>query len=340
MSLLTLEQRQKLLKRHRFERNGRVKDRIKAVLHRDDGKSYAEIAEILFLSDEGVRQQIEDFIHDEKLAPANGGSEPQLDEKQTTELLEHLDTTTYLHVKQIVAHVKMTFHIDYSESGMTQWLKRNGFSYHKPAGVPAKADHDAQAAFIAYYEALKRGLKDGEKLFFMDGVHPTHQTRLVCGWIRKGVRKELPTTSGQKRMNIIGALDLEDMNLITQEYATIDGEAIVNYLKYLEAHLPTATAINVVLDCARYHTCPEVAAYVVSSSRLRLHFLPAYSPNLNVIERCWKIMHEHVTANHYYPSFNQFADAINDFLKNIFPRKARDWIDRLTDNFTPVHANS
>jgi len=340
MSLLTAEQRTTLLRGHRHERDSRVADRMKAVLLRDDGWSYEEIGRALFLTGEGVRQQVEDFIREQKLAPANGGSEPQLDEKQTTQLLEHLDATTYLYVKQIAAYVKQTFSVVYSESGMTQWLKRNGFSYHKPAGVPAKADHNAQVAFIAWYEQFKLSLKDGEKLFFMDGVHPTHQTRLVCGWIRKGVRRELPTTSGQKRMNIIGALDLEDMNLITQEYATIDGEAVVNYLKYLEAHLPTATAINVVLDCARYHTCPEVAAYVASSSRLRLHFLPTYSPNLNVIERCWKIMHEHTTANHYYPTFNQFADAINHFLKKTFPHKARDWIDRLTDNFTPVHANS
>ena len=51
----------------------------------------------------------------------------------------------------------------------------------------------------------------------MDSVHPTHQTRMAYGWIRKGLRKELPTTSGQKRMNIIGALNLESMQLMHKE---------------------------------------------------------------------------------------------------------------------------
>ena len=67
----------------------------------------------------------------------------------------------------------------------------------------------------------------------MDGSHPTHQTRLAYGWIEKGVRKELPTTSGQKRINLMGALDLENMNLITQEYQTIDAQSIVYFLEKL-----------------------------------------------------------------------------------------------------------
>ena len=46
------------------------------MLLRDDGMSYGEIARVLFLSDEGVRQQIEDYLRQNgKLQPENGGSE-------------------------------------------------------------------------------------------------------------------------------------------------------------------------------------------------------------------------------------------------------------------------
>jgi len=50
------------------------------------------------------------------------------------------------------------------------------------------------------------------------------------------------------------------------------------------------------------------------------------------------IMHENVTNNRYYPTFKVFANATLTFLNEIFPPKARLWIDRLTDNFTPVYA--
>jgi len=334
-TLLEPAQRQSLLVQHRGERDGRVKDRIKAVLLRDDGWSYERIAQVLFLSDEAIRKHIDDFVRENKLKPENGGSEARLDQAQTTKLLAHLDEQIYVDVKDICDYVWAQFGVTYSRSGMTQWLGRNGFSYHKPAPVPAKADKARQEAFIAFYENLKKTLPDNEKIVFMDGVHPTHQTRMAYGWIRKGTRKELPTTPGQRRMNILGALDLEEMRLMHQEYDTIDGQAIIAFLKNLEVHMPSASAINIVLDAARYHTCPEVMEYV-KTSRIRLHHLPPYSPNLNAIERCWKLMHEHVTDNRYHKTFKQFTEAVLTFLNVTFPQNAHLWVDRLSDNFSPL----
>lgn len=335
--LLSDEQRQELLYRHRGERDRRVADRIKAVLLRDDGWSHERIAQALFLSDEAIRKHLRDYERNAKLTTDNGGSEAKLDSEQTAKFLAHLDATIYVDVKDICDYVWATFGEIYSRSGMTQWLRRNDYSYHKPAVAPAKADAARQAAFIAQYEELKKNLGEGEEILFMDSVHPTHQMRPTCGWIRKGQRKELPTNAGQKRMNIIGALGLEDMSMFSQEFETVDHEAIILFLKNLQMRKPTATAIHVVLDSARYHTCPEVMEYV-KTSRIKLHHLPPYSPNLNVIERCWKIMHEHVTNNRYYPTFKAFADAVLTFLTKTFPEKARLWIDRLSDNFTPIHS--
>jgi hypothetical protein len=42
-TILTAGERQQLLVRHKVERDGRIKDRIKAVLLRDDGLSYGEL---------------------------------------------------------------------------------------------------------------------------------------------------------------------------------------------------------------------------------------------------------------------------------------------------------
>jgi hypothetical protein len=38
----------------------------------------------------------------------------------------------------------------------------------------------------------------------MDGVHPTHAVRFTRGWIKKGVRREIPTNGSRKRLNIVG----------------------------------------------------------------------------------------------------------------------------------------
>jgi transposase len=239
--------------------------------------------------------------------------------------------------------VGATFGVTYSISGMTKWLKQHGFSYHKPVGVPAKADGEAQAVWIAWYENFKNSLQANEKILFLDGVHPTHAVRFACGWIKKGLRKEIPTNGSQKRLNILGALDLEAMAIHTRDFDTIDAAAIIVFLTYLLACLPHHV-LHIVLDRARYHTCAAVLEWVAKTPRIQLHHLPAYSPNLNAIEPAWKIMHEHTVNNVYSPTFKIFTETICRFFGEVFPKNAPLWVDRLTDNFrprySPLHANS
>ncbi len=331
---LTPTERAELLRRHRQERDGRVKDRIKVVLLRDDGWSYASIAEALFLSEEGVRQQLKDYLESngKKLRPENGGSKSSLDEAQTQELIKHLEEHLYIKVSDICNYVHKNYLIRYSVSGMTDWLERNNFTFHKPCGVPAKADSAAQERFVEEYEQLKANLVDEDHIVFMDGVHPTHAVRFTKGWIKKGERKEIPTNGSQKRLNILGALNLSEMTLHTREYDTINGQNVILFLTYLLTVMPLGF-VHVILDQGRYHTCKAVKEWLALNPRIFLHYLPPYSPNLNSIEPCWKIMHEHTTNNIYHPTFNDFTEKIEEFLKVTFPKKARYWTDRLTDNF-------
>jgi hypothetical protein len=77
---------------------------------------------------------------------------------------------------------------------MTHWLKRHFFSYKKPALVPGKANEEQQKLWITEYEKLKQGLADDETICFMDGVHPTHNTQLAYGWIKKGKERVMYNT--------------------------------------------------------------------------------------------------------------------------------------------------
>jgi hypothetical protein len=54
-----------------------------------------------------------------------------------------------------------------------------------------------------------KGLAADEMVVFSDAVHPEHQSRPAHGWFPKGQKTALKATSGRKRLNIQGALDLE-----------------------------------------------------------------------------------------------------------------------------------
>lgn len=305
---------------------------MKAVLLRDDDWSLRAIAEALFLTEEGVRQHLLDYAASGKLKPGNGGSDGFLSESQSAELVAHMELHLYVKASEIVAYVHENYGIRYSVRGMTDWLKRHDFTFHQPCGVPAKADPQAQKAFVAHYETLKASLGDEDQIVFLDGVHPSHKVRFVRGWIRKGQRKEIPTNASQKRLNILGALNLETMTLHRQEFDTLNAGAAIAFLGYLLSVMPQGK-LHVILDRGKYQHCHAVWDFAAQNPRLKLHYLPPYSPNINAIEPAWKIMHEHTTHNTYHPNFKAFTEKIRNFFDHTFPQKSQGWIDRLTDNF-------
>jgi len=328
---LSADTRSYLIAKHRKERNKKVCDRIKAVLAYDDGYSYSEIAKLLLLDDETVRRHIKDYFKKNKLSPSNGGSQSHLDKSQSEKLIAHLEEKTYLYVKEICAYVTKMFGIKYTVSGMTKWLHHNNFSYKKPHGVPAKADIEKQARFITKYNELKSSAKSDEVILFGDSTHPQHQTRLACGWIRKGVRKAEKMTACQKRLNLIGAIELATHRVEYQQVDWVNTDSLKAFTKQLEEAYPTASTIHLILDNAGYHKSKEFLAFV-ATTKIKIHYLPPYSPNLNPIERLWKIMHEQVTYNRYYEKFSNFTENILGFFKDI-DKYSEIIQSRISDNF-------
>ena len=309
-------ERIRLLEQHKKERDKRVCDRIKAVLLYDKGWTYERIAEALFISHEAIRQHVLDYEANRKLSSQNGGSSSKLNVFQKRMLIEHLRDRTYMKAKDIAAFVLEEFGIAYTASGITQWLKENGFSYKKPAVVPGKANQEAQEKWIQEYNEMKGNLPEDEVICFMDGVHPTHNTKPSYGWIETGIRKEIPTNTGRQRLNLSAAIDIESKQVICHEDETLDAESTIRFLQKIEVTYPEKEKIHIFCDNARYYPNKKVQAFL-EESKISMHFLPPYSPNLNPIERLWKLMNEEVINNKYYEKFSEFKENILCFLKSL-----------------------
>jgi transposase len=327
---------------HRHERDGRIRDRIKAVLLFDKGWSIASIAEALLLSDDAIREHINEYREFKKLKPENGGSAQKLSIEKSDELAAHLRSHTYLYVKDIIAYVQSNWAVTYSVPGMRNWLQRHGFSYKKPALVPGKADGQQQREWMAQYEKLKQDLPADETICFMDGVHPTHNVQPAYGWIQKGVRKEVPANSGRSRINLSGVLDVISHKVLIQEDKMLNAEATISFFRKIEAAYPGKKKVHIFCDNAGYYRNKAVTEYL-QTSKIKLHFLPPYSPNLNPIERLWKWMKERVLYNTYYREFEDFKLAVFGFFATIATLPVdsvmgQDFRSRVRDKFRPVGA--
>lgn len=316
-------------------REASERNRFCVILGHDDGLTIGELAKALRLSPATVCNYLKDYESEQKTKhDLKGGTESKLTEDQSQSLLSHLTETTYLKAKQICAYVKKNYDVTYSRSGMTAWLQEHGFTYKRPKKVPGKLDPQKQEAFIREYETLKANLKPGEEIYFVDAVHPEHQSQAVCGWIKKGVQKTLQSTGKQLRLHLTGALCLTGMKIVSQEYETVDADAMIDFFKNL-GNTSNASTIYVILDNAKSNKNKKLEEFL-KDSRIKLRYLPPYSPNLNPIERLWKIMREKKLYNRYYESSKEFFQAVRSFFSDDIPKTAHTWGLRINDKFQTI----
>ena len=165
------------------------------------------------------------LLNNESLDFNYKGSKGRLSEEQSSQLIKHLEANLYTKVLEIVIYVQSAFNVSYTISGMTDWLRKHNFSYKSPKGSPSKANIEKQKEFVEIYNQLKEfSTQNDEPVLFIDVFHPSMQTKVSHGWVRKGQEKEVPTTDSRTRINILGAINLSDMSVISEDYdKTING---------------------------------------------------------------------------------------------------------------------
>lgn len=323
----------------RITKNVDEKTRLCAILAYDEGHDVSDIANILKISESSTYNYINDYLNKNKIShDPKGGAFCKLTPMEEIELIKHLSITTYLTANSIRAYVLNEYGVKYTVAGITKWLERNEFVYKKPKHVPSKLDEQKQQDFIDYYNELKQNTDDENSIImFMDAVHPEYQSQAVYGWIPKGETKTLPTTNTQFRLHLNGAIDLNTMSIFTREYDTIDAQSIISFFKDLESENPFKT-IHIICDNGRSNKNKDIQQYL-ETSRIKIHYLPPYSPNLNAIERLWKIMREQVTYNKYYPRFTEFKDKIHEFFDTTVHEIEHVLKTRINDKFEVVRHN-
>lgn len=337
MKKLTWHQKFRLRRRFKASREPSERDRIRVVLGFDRGTTIEDLAKILMLSEGTVRKYVADYREKKKTLNApRGGSDGKLTIEEAEILDKYLSENTYCKVKDICSYVEKVFHKKFSRSGMTAWLKQHNFVFKRPKPIPGKLNIEQQEQFIKEYEDLKKNLKPDEVILFGDAMHPQYQSKPVCGWMKKGEEKTLQTTGKQVRMHVAGALSLDPLEVIIEEYKSVDGDAMIDLCKKIEECVQAPT-IYLILDNARAGKNKKLDEYL-KSSRIKIKYLPPYSPNLNSIERVWKIVKEETMDNRYYESAALFFKTVRGFFADL-PDNIAKWSARINDNFQRIELN-
>lgn len=340
-NFLTAQQVQVLRQVHRTIKDKKLADRIKAVLSLNAGHEYSQVASILLLDEITLRRYVKKFMENGVsglLELHYTGGRTSLTLTQELELKEYLRGNTRRTAKEIVGYVAKTYGVKFSVVGITKLLHRLGFAYKKPKIFPGKADRLRQEQFLALYKEIKTGLSPNDQIYFADSTHPEHNTKPSYGWILKGKAhdKFVKTNTGRERLNLNGALNLNEKTAIVLEEETINSKATIRLFGKLAKQQPHGK-IYLILDNASHHHSKVVKFWLKRHRRFKLIFLPPYSPNLNLIERLWRFFHQKVTWNRYFATFKEFKKETLKFFKHL--ERYRSELDTLlADNFQIIPA--
>ncbi len=146
---------------------------------------------------------------------------------------------------------------------------------------------------------------------------------LCYTWFARGSGRqfEVPTRWGSKgRMNLIGTLSLfgESKQLEVRE---LDGSCnqaqVIDYLETLAESCNPEHLTVVVLDNAPFHKGEQLTERraVWEAQGLYLRYLPAYCPQLNLIEGVWRKLKGFLMPRRCYDNLKQLQDAVRIGLK-------------------------
>jgi transposase len=223
------------------------------------------------------------------------------------------------------AFIGDTFHKTFSLSGVRKLLTRLGFSFHKASSFLFKAKRDKQEEFVKDYEQDKPKVQsDGWRRYFIDGVHPLYGMEVLyyC-WLPVGKRLELGVGGGRKRLNILGAFCPDDHEYIDRRYTdeNLTAQSVIALFERMRELHPETRHFRIYLDNARYQHAKVLKAWVEQTKAqtgvtFDLKYLPAYSPNLNLIERLWKFMRKEALQT-WHKSFEKMQEAVAGVLDHL-----------------------
>jgi transposase len=233
------------------------------------------------------------------------GREPQLTDRQMAQLRgwivgqdpRQLQFEFALWTREMVGElIKRKFGVEFTPQWVGTLLRRLGLSPQRPLVRAYEQDPEKVARWkeVEYPKIRARAISAGASVFFADeaGVRTDHHSGAT--WAPVGNTPIVLGTGSRLSVNMFSAVNAHGRLHFSFFEGNLNSKTFIECLKKLLADIEGK--VFLIVDGAPAHRSAETAAFVKSTKgRLKLFFLPGYSPQLNPDEWVWKyIKNDHV----------------------------------------------
>ena len=305
----------------------RLVKRIHALLCVVDGKSVAEVSDLLQLGEQTVRDYIRTFILkgvDSLSYKQPSGRPPKLTKTQRKELANLITAGpeaagyasgcwTAIVIQDLIL---CRFGGEYHPLYICALLNTMGFSFQKARFV---SDHLDQAARLVWLEKtwpeiLRLAKEKGAMILFGDEASFAQWGSLSYTWALKGQQPTVKTSGKRKAYKVFGLIDYFSGRFFCKgQTGRFNAESYAAFL--LDVLAQTKRHLILIQDGAKYHTSRSMTEFFSGhTDRLTKYQLPSYSPDFNPIEFLWKKVKKQATHLTYFPEFAALIQKVDGAL--------------------------
>jgi transposase len=308
----------------------RLVKRIHALIAIVEGESVAEVAELLHLGEQTVRDYVCAFIRkgvDSLSYKRPSGRPPKLTKTQRKELADLITagpeaagyTSACWSTPVICDLILARFGVEYHPHYVSELLDELGFSFQKARFVSDHLDEAARQHWLTetWPEIRRVAQAKQAMILFGDEASFAQWGSLSYTWAPKGQQPTVKTSGKRKGYKVFGLIDFFSGRLFWK--GQTDRFNAESYMAFLaEVLAQTQQHLLLIQDGARYHTSKAMQDFFAAhADRLTRYQLPSYSPDFNPIEYLWRNVKKDATHLKYFADFVDLKQKVDKTMQQL-----------------------
>ena len=292
------------------------------------GNSVPHTAAVFCVDEATIRRWITRWEEERDLSnKAKGGRPPKLTAQDRKKLRKRIKEnnprkfgfhTSSWDTKELCAYFAGQG-IEVSRELVRRELRKMGAHYVKAQITFAQADEKARQEFASEFLTHVNKMPSNTVVLFEDEMSAGCSPRRGYGWT---FEKQLVINAPQtyRRLNVFGAVNPLRGKVI--QFPTKNAKA-PSFVKLLKRILRTYPRKHIWLyaDGCNVHKAKLVRKFLKKHPRMKIQFLPPYSPDMNPVEHLWLYYRSKLLNNRYFKSTHELATNIHAFTRSISPER-------------------